>query len=79
MRHRRSDLCAGAPGACDWRGVLDATAPRSQCAQLALFASPETHAEDCLYHNVTVPRRVREGTPVLVWFHGGSFLAGCRR
>jgi para-nitrobenzyl esterase len=60
----------------DWRGVLDGTAPRSQCAQLALFASPESLSEDCLYLNVTVPRRVRHGTPVLVWFHGGSFLAG---
>src|SRR2546429_9773309 len=37
----------------DWAGTLDATAPRSQCAQLALFDSPETHSEDCLYLNVS--------------------------
>jgi para-nitrobenzyl esterase len=59
-----------------WRGTLDATAPRSPCAQLSMFGFPETRSEDCLFVNVTVPRRVRPGTPVLVWFHGGYFQAG---
>lgn len=62
--------------AAPWRGVLDATQPRSQCAQLAVLGVPETHGEDCLYLNVTTPRRTHGKAPVMVWFHGGFFTSG---
>src|SRR5262245_60454498 len=62
--------------AAPWRGTLDATQPRSQCAQLAVLGVPETHGEDCLYLNVTTPRRTHGRTPVMVWFHGGFFTSG---
>ena len=58
-----------------WQGILDGTAPRSQCAQLAVLGVPETHGEDCLYLNVTTPRRSHHA-PVMVWFHGGFFTSG---
>ncbi|GAA2208328.1 carboxylesterase family protein [Nonomuraea monospora] len=60
-----------------WRGVRDATAFASQCAQPANpFGSPvATYAEDCLYLNVTVPRRAGR-LPVMVWVHGGGNLTG---
>ncbi|WP_185996196.1 carboxylesterase/lipase family protein [Nocardioides campestrisoli] len=63
-----------------WRGTLDATAPRSQCAQLGNgTGNPTTFVEDCLYLNVTTPAgrsARRAGLPVMVWIHGGSFLTG---
>lgn len=63
-----------------WRGTLDATAPRSQCAQLSNGTGNATTVdEDCLYLNVTTPARRRSllgGRPVMVWIHGGSFLTG---
>ncbi|HEU0104447.1 MAG TPA: carboxylesterase/lipase family protein [Mycobacteriales bacterium] len=59
------------------RGTLDATEPRSQCAQLVRTGNPETFSEDCLYLNVTTPARPgRTGLPVMVWVHGGSFVYG---
>ncbi|KAG7312290.1 hypothetical protein JYU34_001765 [Plutella xylostella] len=34
-------------------------------------------SEDCLYLNVYVPDEIKvEGYPVMVWFHGGSFVRG---
>ncbi len=60
-----------------WPGVLDATAPRSQCAQLApAYGGVTTYEEDCLYLNVTTPARRGGHRPVLVWLHGGSNLTG---
>ncbi|WP_181407667.1 carboxylesterase/lipase family protein [Nocardioides sambongensis] len=63
-----------------WRGTLDASAPRSQCAQLSNgTGNATTVEEDCLYLNVTTPtsRHPRPGgRPVMVWIHGGSFLTG---
>jgi para-nitrobenzyl esterase len=59
-----------------WREPLDATAPRSQCAQLAAFGLPESYTEDCLYLNVTTPRRSHSRLPVMVWIHGGGYING---
>ncbi|KAA1424782.1 carboxylesterase family protein [Mumia zhuanghuii] len=63
-----------------WRGVLDASAPRQQCAQLTNGTGNTTTVdEDCLYLNVTTPAgrsARRAGLPVMVWIHGGSFLTG---
>jgi para-nitrobenzyl esterase len=59
-----------------WHGVYDATAPRSQCAQIApAYGGPTTYGEDCLYLNVTTPG-LRGNRPVMVWVHGGSNLTG---
>ncbi|SPL88927.1 carboxylesterase [[Actinomadura] parvosata subsp. kistnae] len=60
-----------------WRGVRDATAFASQCAQPASpFGNPQaTYAEDCLYLNVTTPRRAGR-LPVMVWLHGGGNVNG---
>jgi para-nitrobenzyl esterase len=60
-------------------GTLDATAPRSQCAQLTRLGNAETFGEDCLFLNVTTPAgdsAPRDGLPVMVWIHGGAFVYG---
>ncbi|SDP94724.1 carboxylesterase/lipase family protein [Lentzea jiangxiensis] len=48
-----------------WQGVLKAEKPGPRCDQ----------AEDCLYLNVTTPRKA-VNRPVLVWIHGGGFTSG---
>lgn len=64
-----------------WTGVRDATRPGPSCAQAMDFIGdkPST-AEDCLYLNVTTPRRPdpfrTKQLPVMVWIHGGGFLGG---
>ncbi|SEF82263.1 para-nitrobenzyl esterase [Nonomuraea solani] len=59
-----------------WRGVRDATAPGSQCAQLPTpFGGTATYIEDCLYLNVTTPMRGHR-LPVMVWVHGGNNTSG---
>src|SRR4051794_23623367 len=55
-----------------WTQTLDATAPGNACPQ----APGERRTdENCLYLNVAAPREAR-GLPVMVWLHGGSFIAG---
>ncbi|KAG7278608.1 hypothetical protein CRUP_013351 [Coryphaenoides rupestris] len=69
-----------------WRGVYDAGAPRASCMQdcggpLADLC-PHKVSEDCLYLNIFTPRGVNFSAPllrplpVLVWIHGGDFIAG---
>lgn len=70
-----------------WSGVRDATAPGSPCPQLGSGedGSPVVVGEeDCLYVNVTAPRRAgrsggdggRGRLPVMVWVHGGGSTSG---
>lgn len=61
-----------------WPGVRDATRFAGACAQKAraVLGADEVTNEDCLYLNVFTPPGGGDGRPVLVWFHGGSFVSG---
>jgi para-nitrobenzyl esterase len=69
-----------------WEGIRDATAFGHTAAQpmSALQAleggTPEDGSEDCLYLNVFAPvAAIAPGAPpkpVMVWIHGGAFVAG---
>jgi len=52
-----------------WDDVRDATRPKEVCPQA------NRGSEDCLYLNVTAPRNAQR-LPVMVWIHGGGFVAG---
>lgn len=59
-----------------WSGVLPATKPGPRCAQHeSVTGTPASEAEDCLYLNVTTPRKPGL-RPVMVWLHGGGFVEG---
>jgi len=65
-----------------WTGVRDATRFGGRCEQWHIWndyifqdAGP---TEDCLYLNVYAPAvaQARSRLPVMVWIHGGGFVAG---
>ncbi|SDH04197.1 para-nitrobenzyl esterase [Lentzea fradiae] len=58
-----------------WQGVRPATEPGPRCAQDAALGDPASDSEDCLYLNVSTPRRAAN-LPVMVWVHGGNFTNG---
>ncbi|XP_066541754.1 cAMP-regulated D2 protein [Hoplias malabaricus] len=69
-----------------WTQAYDATFPRAACMQACAgeFSEmcPLKTSEDCLYLNVFVPVSVDLSKPnitplpVMVWIHGGDFIAG---
>ena len=64
-----------------WKGVRDALECGNQCPQfnpwLPFWQDPAAHSEDCLVLNVWSPARAGRGAllPVMVWIHGGAFMA----
>ncbi|KAK7016409.1 Carboxylesterase 5A [Halocaridina rubra] len=64
-----------------WYDPLDGSKAPSVCPQLDLDAVQQGEVvlkgnENCLYLNVYAPRPKQGKLPVIVWIHGGAFIAG---
>src|ERR1700683_866121 len=65
--------------AAPWTGIRDATAFAPHCPQPPSGFGVASTSENCLYLNVFTPAGTRTGgrnLPVMVWIHGGAFIAG---
>ena len=60
-----------------WNGIRAATTFAPHCPQPATPFGRASMSENCLYLNVFRPARQRgHDLPVMVWIHGGGFVAG---
>ncbi len=65
-----------------WQGERDATKYGADCAQMGWPRNGTTlskgSSEDCLFLNIWKPSAMVKGAklPVMVWIHGGGFVAG---
>lgn len=61
-----------------WTGARDATKFCADCPQRTWPGSTATISEDCLFLNLWVPAKStnKSKLPVMVWIHGGGFVAG---
>jgi para-nitrobenzyl esterase len=60
-----------------WTGIREATAFAPHCPQPPSGFGVASTSENCLYLSVFVPAGAPgRHLPVLVWIHGGAFLAG---
>ncbi|WP_236353546.1 carboxylesterase/lipase family protein [Flavobacterium seoulense] len=64
-----------------WRGVRDASKPCAECPQAGWphgSGMSKTASEDCLFLNIWKPIGAdkKANMPVMVWIHGGGFVAG---
>ena len=66
-----------------WEGVRDAyrygpTAQVEPLGPVTTIPEPSTPGDDVLNLNVFTPDPGGAGLPVLVWIHGGGYMAGCQ-